>query len=161
MLIKMLIKGIIDCDLINYKEPCLVIETPKCSFKCDKECGMQVCQNSSLASAPVIDISIEKIIEYFDSNLITKAICFQGLEPFDTFNDMLFFIQNFRIAHDDFIVIYTGYNKNEIEKEIELLKQYKNIIIKFGRFIPNQQSRHDNILGVNLSSNNQYAEVIC
>ena len=52
MLIKMLIKGIIDCDLINYKEPCLTIETPKCSFKCDKENGVQLCQNWELAAAP-------------------------------------------------------------------------------------------------------------
>lgn len=156
----MLIKGIIDCDLINYKEPCLTIETPKCSFKCDKECGVQVCQNSNLASAPTIEISNEKIIKYFDDNLITKAICFQGLEPFDTFNDMLNFIHIFREKHNNKIIIYTGYNKEEIQKEINLLKQYKNIVIKFGRFIPNQQSKYDEILGVNLSSNNQYAEVI-
>lgn len=156
----MLIKGIIDCDLINYKEPCLTIETPKCSFKCDKECGMQVCQNSSLASAPIINISNENIIKYFNDNPITKAICFQGLEPFDTFEDMLSFVKTFRKNHNDFIIIYTGYNKEEIQEEISKIKEYKNIIIKFGRFIPNQKNRYDDILEVTLSSDNQYAEVI-
>ena len=156
----MLIKGIIDCDLINYKEPCLTIEMPKCSFKCDKECGTQVCQNSTLVAAPDIELSIDKIIQYFEDNLITKAICFQGLEPFDTFNDMLSFIQNFRKNHNDKIIVYTGYNKEEIKDKIILLKNFKNIIIKFGRFIPNQKYRFDEVLGVELSSDNQYAEVI-
>ena len=156
----MLIKGIIDCDLINYKEPCLTIETPKCSFKCDKECGMQVCQNSSLASTPVIDISNESIIKYFNDNPITKAICFQGLEPFDTFEDMFSFIKTFRKNHNNFIIIYTGYNKEEIQEKINKIKEYKNIIIKFGRFVPNQKNKYDDILEVTLSSDNQYAEVI-
>ena len=156
----MLIKGIIDCDLVNYKEPCLTIEMPKCDFKCDRECGTQVCQNSSLASAPTINLSIDFIIKYFDDNPITKAICFQGLEPFDTFDDMIIFIQNFRKNHNDTIIIYTGYKKEEIKDQIIILKQYKNIIIKFGRFIPNQKSRFDELLGVTLSSDNQCAEVI-
>ena len=44
----MIVKGIIDEDFINYKKPSMVIEFPYCSFKCDKECGQPVCQNSSL-----------------------------------------------------------------------------------------------------------------
>ena len=156
----MLIKGIIDCDLINYKEPCLTIETPKCNFKCDKECGMPVCQNSSLASAPTFNCPIETIIDYFDANPITQAICFQGLEPFDTFEDLLSFIQAFRVCHSQPIIIYTGYTQQELKEFLKILKQYKNIIIKFGRFVPNDNSIYDKILGVNLSSSNQYAEVI-
>ena len=156
----MLIKGIIDCDLVNYKKPCLTIEMPKCNFKCDKECGAQVCQNSNLASAQIIEISIDTILKYYISNPVVKAICFQGLEPFDTFEEMFNFILAFREIYNSDIVIYTGYNKNEIQEQINKLKQFKNIIVKFGRFIPNQNNRYDEVLGVTLSSNNQYAEVI-
>jgi hypothetical protein len=35
-----------------------------------------------------------------------------------------------------------------------------NIIIKYGRFIPNHQPHYDEILGVKLASDNQYAERI-
>jgi len=156
----MLIKGIIDCDLVNYKEPCLTIETPKCNFKCDKECGMSVCQNSSLASAATFNCPIKTIIDYFDANPVTQAICFQGLEPFDTFEDLLSFIQAFRVSHSQPIIIYSGYTQQELKEFLKILKQYKNIIIKFGRFIPNDNSVYDKTLGVNLSSSNQYAEVI-
>ena len=156
----MLIKGIIDCDLINYKEPCLTIETPKCNFKCDKECGKSVCQNSKLALSPTFDFPIDKIIEYYDNNPITKAICFQGLEPFDTYDELISFIETFRKNHKDFIIIYTGYNKEEIKEKIEKIKYFENIIIKFGRFIPEQKEKYDEILKVNLASDNQYAEVI-
>jgi hypothetical protein len=34
------------------------------------------------------------------------------------------------------------------------------VIVKFGRFIPNQKSHYDEILGVNLVSPNQYAKII-
>ena len=61
---------------------------------------------------------------------------------------------------NDDIVIYTGFCKNEIFNKIEQLKQFKNIIVKFGRFIPNQKSHYDSVLGVNLASDNQYAERI-
>ena len=44
--------------------------------------------------------------------------------------------------------------------KIALLSHYKNVIVKFGRFIPNQESHYDKILGVNLVSNNQYSKII-
>lgn len=57
----MKLKGIIDCDFTNYKEPVITLEFPTCDFKCDKLNGCQVCQNSKLAAEPNIDISFEKI----------------------------------------------------------------------------------------------------
>jgi hypothetical protein len=39
-----------------------------------------------------------------------------------------------------------------------LLKGYGNIVVKFGRFIPNQEKHYDSVLGVELSSFNQYAK---
>ena len=56
---------------------------------------------------------------------------------------------------EDDIVIYTGYNKEEIIDKVNLLKNFKNIIIKYGRFIPNQEKHYDEILGVELASTNQ------
>ena len=153
----MLIKGIIDEDFINYKKPCIVIEFPYCSFKCDKECGKQVCQNGALANSPNINIERMDLINRYLKNDITQSIVMQGLEPFDSWDDLISFIFLFRCYSDDDIVIYTGYNLSEIEEKVELLSYFDNIIIKFGRYIPNQQSHYDNILGVNLASNNQYA----
>lgn len=153
----MLIKGIIDEDFINYKKPCMVIEFPYCSFKCDKECGKQVCQNGALANSPNIDIERMDLIDRYLKNDITQSIVMQGLEPFDSWNDLISFIFLFRCYSDDDIVIYTGYNRSELEEKVELLSYFKNIIIKFGRYIPNQHSHYDNILGVNLASDNQYA----
>ena len=160
----MIIKGLIDEDFINYKKPSMVIEFPYCNFKCDKECGQPVCQNSSLVKEPNIDISCEDIIIRYINNPITEAIVFQGLEPFDSFGEMnnfLLWFQHQYYSQDD-IVIYTGYNENEISKEINALKEiFSNIIIKFGRYIPNQKPHFDPVLGVNLASDNQYAKKIC
>jgi hypothetical protein len=153
----MLIKGIIDEDFINYKKPCMVIEFPYCSFKCDKECGKQVCQNGALANSPNINIERMDLINRYLKNDITQSVVMQGLEPFDSWDDLISFIFLFRCYSDDDIVIYTGYNLSELEEKVELLSYFDNIIIKFGRYIPNQQSHYDNILGVNLASNNQYA----
>ena len=153
----MLIKGIIDEDFINYKKPCMVIEFPYCSFKCDKECGKQVCQNGALANSQNIDIERMDLINRYLKNDITQSVVMQGLEPFDSWDDLISFIFLFRCYTNDDIVIYTGYNLSELEEKVELLSYFDNIIIKFGRYIPNKQSHYDNVLGVNLASDNQYA----
>lgn len=158
----MKIKGIIAEDFINYKLPSMVIEFPYCTFKCDKECGQQVCQNLKLIESPNYDILIEKIISLYLKNDITKAIVCQGLEPFDSYTDLLQFIKYFREYTRDPIIIYTGYNEDELNQEIlDIKKLFKNIIIKFGRFIPNQPHHFDEVLGVSLTSPNQYAKKIC
>lgn len=158
----MKIKGIIHEDFINYKKPSMVIEFPYCNFKCDKECGQQVCQNSSLVKSPTHDIPIDKIILSYLKNSITNALVCQGLEPFDSKEDLYQLIKMFRKRTNDDIVIYTGYTEEELFFEIEFLKRvYNNIIIKFGRFIPNQSNHYDEILGVYLASSNQYAKKIC
>ncbi len=153
----MKVKNIIFEDFTNYKKPSMFIGFPNCTFKCDKECGLKVCQNSHLANSPTIEISYDNIIKKYLNNNITEAIVFGGLEPFDSLKDLYLLVNAFRLYTDDDIVIYTGYYSDEITKQIEQLKQYPNIIIKFGRFIPNQEHHMDEILGVELASPNQYA----
>ena len=84
----------------------------------------------------------------------------QVLEPFDSCNDLKEFVQKLIEHNNANIVIYTGYNKDEVIKYIKELSVYPNIIVKFGRYIPNQEKHYDDVLGVYLASNNQYAERI-
>ena len=83
------------------------------------------------------------------------------MEPFDSWEELQSFILNFRYRSPAPIVIYTGYNIEELKKDwIDWLKLYSEdgpIIIKFGRYIPNQKPHYDPILKVNLASDNQYA----
>ena len=126
----MKIIGIIDEDFVNYMKPSMIIEMPYCNMKCNIECGHQVCHNTHLTTARILDISEDILIRRYIHNLLTDAIIFQGLEPFDSFEDMLSFIHTFRIEYgrDDDIVIYTGYYKNEIaEEKLRDLAKYKNI----------------------------------
>lgn len=158
----MWIKGLTDEDFVNYKLPSMYIATPTCSFKCDFEAGTQVCQNSGLDLQPVHNISDDDIVQRYRNNPITKAIVFGGLEPFDSFNDMCTLIRVFRAnnVHDD-VVIYTGYNYGEIENKVYILhNRFDNIIVKYGRYIPGQKPHYDEVLGVFLASDNQYAERI-
>lgn len=154
----MTIKNLIDEDFVNYKYPSMFIGMPTCSFKCDKECGRAICQNSALAAAPSIEIDNKEIIERYISNPITEAVVFGGLEPFDDFNEIYTFIADFRQYRKDDIVIYTGYYPDEISSYLDRLSVFENIIIKFGRFIPNKPHRFDELLGVQLSSDNQWSE---
>ena len=147
----MLVKGIIDEDFVNYKKPSMFINFPSCSFKCDKECGKPVCQNSSLAAAPTIEIDYDEIIDRYLNNPITEAVVCGGLEPFDDFLYLFNFIQKFRQKSKDDIVIYTGYYPEEIKGELYKLWLFD------GRFIPDSTSIYDKLLGVNLASCNQKA----
>jgi hypothetical protein len=159
----MKLKGIIDCDFTNYKEPVLTLEFPKCDFKCDKLNGCQVCQNSHLAAEPDIDVSYEKIWELYQSNPLTKGFCFQGLEPFDSpneLNEIIHFIRDEKKCNDP-IIIYTGYGRGEAFLiEYTLRHIFTNIIVKWGRFLLGYKPHYDEVLGVNLASNNQYAEKV-
>lgn len=155
----MIIKGIIDEDFVNYKKPSMVIQFPKCSFKCEKECGQQVCQNSTLATAPDIEVSIDSLVNRYLQNSITKAVVCAGLEPFDSMDDLFLFINTLRFRGcNDEIVIYTGYKENELRAFEKMFRMYSNIIIKYGRYVPNQQTHYDELLGVRLASDNQYAK---
>ena len=156
----MVIKGITAEDFSNYKKPSMFIAFPRCDFKCDRECGVQVCQNGALAKSPNIDIDIDIIVKKYLDNPITKAVVAGGLEPFDSWSDLLLFIEKFREKSQDDLVIFTGYEKSEITDRINILKQYKNIIVKFGRFLPGHEKHYDEVLCVELASPNQYAEVI-
>lgn len=156
----MIVKGIITEDFVNYKEPCMTIEFPYCDFKCDRENGSQLCHNYSLQSESNLDISFEGIVGLYLRNTITKAIVFQGLEPF--FNQQVLYdlVHELRLETNDPIIIYTGYTEDELKEEIEYLKKYDNIIIKFGRYRPNQKPHYDEVLGVMLANDEQYAKEI-
>lgn len=154
------IKQLLDEDFVNYKKPSMFIGFPNCNWKCEKDCGEKMCQNKELALSPDIEISCQKIVDRYMQNPITKAIVCGGLEPFDSWRQLKTLVATIRTKTDDDIVIYTGYNEDEISNMLKYLRCYHNIIVKFGRFVPNQEPHYDDILGINLASPNQYSERI-
>lgn len=157
------VKSIVDENFQDYKKASMFIAFPKCDFKCFKELGLEIsgCQNYEILKMPDIKIKIDKVFERYVKNPITEAVILGGLEPFFNFDEVYNLISYFRQknCNDDF-VIYTGYYPNEVENYVEKLKKFKNIVIKFGRFIPKSASVFDKILGVKLASKNQFAEKI-
>lgn len=157
----MIIKAIETEWFQDYKVPSMFIAFPKCSFKCERDCGVCCCQNSTLAKIDDIHITLDEIVRQYKRNPITKAIVCGGLDPMDSFYDLLGlinYIRNSGILDD--VVIYTGYTEDEVHREVEVLRECKNIVVKFGRFIPNGKKRYDEVLGVTLASDNQYAKRI-
>ena len=148
--------NIIDEDFVNYKVPSMALIFPYCTFKC----GMNNCQNRDIAKEEPIEVSIDYICKKYKNNPITEAIVCQGLEPFDSFDELFELIYTLRLTYCvvDTIVIYTGYDRNEIEDKVEMLSMFINIVIKYGRYIPEQKPHYDKVLGVYLASDNQYAE---
>lgn len=169
----MKIKGIMDECFSDYKKAAMYIAFPNCSFKCDQLNRCSVCQNSKLAHEPDIDITKEEIIARYLKNPITKAVILSGLEPFDSILDLIAFVDAFRKESDDDIVIYTGYTEEELKNghygnedvaPATMVGYYnficglKNVIIKYGRYVMDDESHYDEVLGVNLASHNQYAK---
>lgn len=161
MLIK--IKQVIDENFQDYKKAAMFISASSCDFKCLKEINLDcgICQNSKFSLEPDIKISVQDIFKRYKENKIISAVVIGGLEPFLQFEEFLSLVKYFREngCYDDF-VIYTGYYPDEIKKEIEKLKNFKNIIVKFGRYIPNSKEKFDEVLGIMLSSENQFAQKI-
>ena len=161
----MQIKFLDEIDVVNYKKVSMFIGFPKCTFKCNKEYGKKICHNLLLTKEPNIEIFNEELIWRYTHNPLSEAIVCGGLEPFESSNDLINLINAVRAKCKDDIVIYTGYTEEELNhfKDIkgEVFKQIiklPNIIIKFGRYIPNHVPHYDKILGVNLASDNQYAK---
>ena len=149
-------------DFVNYKKCSLFIGTTQCTWKCCREAGIpcSVCQNHGWNTNPTLDIEDEWLIHRYLKNPLEEAVVIGGLEPMDTFDELYSFIQEFRCVSNDDIVIYTGYYPEEIQSNINKLKEFSNIIIKFGRYVPNSESRYDEVLGVTLASKNQFAQKI-
>lgn len=160
-----MLKGLVDEDFVNYRKPSMFLSTCKCDWKCciESNIPIEICQNCDLTKDPNISISIEKLYNRYINNPIAKAILIGGLEPMLQQDEVYALIKHFRIKGclDD-IVIYTGYEDYEIAPFLATIKaEFTNIYIKFGRFIPDQKPHYDEILGVNLCSDNQRGVKIC
>lgn len=159
----MKVKTIVDERFQDYRLPSMFLASTGCDFKCCHEAGISptICQNNPILSQPTIDVPADEILRRYVSNPITKAIVIGGLEPWLQIDEIIELIDLFRSngVRDDF-VIYTGYYRHEIKADIERLAKYPNIVIKFGRYIPNSPNRYDETLGVTLASDNQHAERI-
>lgn len=147
-------------DFVNYKKPSMTLLFPYCDFKCDRENGTKLCQNRALAKENLIKTEAKEIVKLYRENPITKSFVFQGLEPFDSWEELYNLITHIRFSIPDDIVIYTGYAESEIRDKIEELSKFPDIYIKFGRFIPNQKPHFDEVLGIELISLNQYGKKI-
>ena len=153
------IKGIVEEDFTQYRRPTMVILFPTCTFKCDKENKCDLCQNAKLLQEPDILVDPKAIVDRYMKNSITEGFVFSGMEPFDSTEDLYSLLSNIREVTEDVVIIYTGYTYSELidRGDIKKLREYRNIVLKVGRFVPNRPSRFDNVLGVTLSSDNQFA----
>ena len=143
----MRVKFIKDEDFVNFKKPCMFVGTISCTFKCCKDANIscEICQNFPWSKNPIITIDDDSLCRRYLTNPITKGIVFGGLEPLDQFEDVMDVISKLREDYNclDPIIIYTGYNKDEVKDKIERLVNYENIYVKFGRYVPNQQEHYD------------------
>ena len=160
----MLVKNIVEEDFVNYKLPSMFIATCFCDWKCCREQNLDISvgQNSDISKQANCNIPNKDIFNRYISNPITKAVVIGGLEPMMQFEEIYDLIKCFRDNNcKDMFVIYTGYNEDEIFNQIDRLKKFENIILKIGRYRPNNKSHYDDILGINLVSDNQKGVIIC
>lgn len=155
----MKLKTIVEESFEYYREPVMLLAFPTCTFKCCREAGLPIttCQNEPWCRQPDYEYTNEEIIERYLTNSFVHGLCCGGFEPLDSFNELFSFLKDFRKVTDDVCIVYTGYNPEEKEEEVKQLAQFKNVIIKYGRFCPGDKPHEDPVLGVTLASDNQYA----
>lgn len=159
----MLVKTVLEERFDDYRLPSLYIGCVSCNGKCAAEgrFSIDMCINDVWRKTPNVRVDDDVIIRRYLRNPITSAVVFGLLEPMEQFDEVYAFVEKLRINYqcDDDVVIYTGYTEKECQEAgwIEKLSGFHNIVIKFGRFIPNHAAHFDEVLGVKLASDNQYA----
>lgn len=160
----MRVTNIIHEDFVNYKKPSMFIGTCFCDGKCYKELNRDksMCINNELAESSKHSVTDDELIIQYIHNPYSEAIVFGGLEPMLQIDEICKFLTLLRCTYEceDPVIIYTGYVPDEIEDQLNRLRSFKNIIVKFGRYVPDQNSRYDEVLGITLASDNQWAEQI-
>ena len=161
----MKIYGLKPNDVVNYRHPSLFVGMGTCNWKCCIEAGMDksLCQNSELALAPKHEVAAIELCNIYNTSKLDEALVIGGLEPLDDMDGLLDLVGAFDVNCTGDIVIYTGYTEEEkqnvIVDEILPLIKRNHLIVKFGRFVPNQEKHYDTILGVDLASDNQYGKL--
>lgn len=155
----MRLKNIVDEDFVQYKKPCMFLSTCFCDWKCCTDLGMDICmcQNSPAYDCRIVNKRNDALVKRYVKNPLTHSVVFGGFEPLLQFDELVELIRAFREQTDDDIVIYTGYRENEIADKTEVLRQFRNIIVKFGRYVPNEKPHKDKVLGVMLANDEQCA----
>lgn len=155
----MRLKNIVDEDFVQYRKPCMFVSTCFCDWKCCTDLGMDICtcQNSPAYDCRIVNKRNDVLVKRYMKNPFTQSVVFGGFEPMLQFDELVELIRAFREQTEDDIVIYTGYRENEIADKVEVLKQFGNIIVKFGRYVPNEKPHNDEVLGVMLANDEQHA----
>jgi hypothetical protein len=153
----MKIKYIKDEVFSDYNKTSMLIAVPYCNTKCWEKYGLSscACQNEHLNKLETIDVKNEEIIKRYLQNPITKAIVFGGRDSWDSLEEIIDFIKEFRKVSKDDCVLYTGREYNVIEKDLYRFKDFKNIYIKYGHYNPNSEPITDELTSVVLASKNQ------
>ena len=144
----------------DFKLPMLLVAMPYCDWKCciEQNIPITTCQNNHLDLERVNHITNEELTKKILNNILVDGVIFGGLETINKFSfpEILDFVEYFRSQSDKPIVIYTGYYPDEILDEVTQLQKYNNIYMKFGRFKINSKTKYDGVLGITLSSENQF-----
>jgi pyruvate-formate lyase-activating enzyme len=137
----------------------MFIAAISCDWKCLRESNLplHICQNSHTSKMDTHSYDILDLIKRFNDNELSECIIFAGLEPLLQFEEIYEFIKIFRDTNNEDIIIYTGYYLDEVKDKIDQLRNFKNIIIKFGRYKPNSNKIFDDNLKIYLASDNQYS----
>lgn len=163
----MLVKEIIAENFQDYKKISMFICANSCDGKCWREQGLSpaICQNDKILCQKTISIPNEEIVEMFMSNHVSEAIIFGGLEPLLQIEDVVDIIRILRDAGDrSDVVVYTGYKLEESPTQnfIQRIRESNlpHVLLKVGRYIPNDIGKFDEILGVRLASQNQFGYIV-
>lgn len=153
----MLIKGITDEVFSDYSKISMLIAVPKCTTRCWERLNLSptICQNHHLHKEPNLNISNKDIIDKYIKNPLTKAVVFGGMDSWDSLDEVIEFIKEFRQVSEDDCVLYTGKELDIIEKDFDRLKEFKNIYVKYGHYNPTLEPIVDDLTGVKLASSNQ------
>jgi pyruvate-formate lyase-activating enzyme len=128
-----------------------------CAVSCS--IGCKDCFNESVKQEPNRCSYIPNILDEIQANPFNEGVILAGLEWSSQPKELIALVKEATKRHLP-IIIYTGYTSDQFIRRVPRIKEFPNVLIKYGSFNQNLRSFEHKEYGVNLASTNQHIQKI-
>jgi len=128
-----------------------------CALDCN--IGCKGCFNQSLKEAPIFYKKADEIMDEIMSNPFNEGVILAGLEWSLQPTELLALVKSATVRNMP-VIVYTGHDINTFLRRVPLIKQFTEVLVKYGAYDESKLSLTHEAYGIKLASTNQHIDSI-